>query len=196
MPKRSAARVVRDVGALKALAHPLRMRLIHALSASGEATVSELARAVGASPALVSYHVRQLAQHGFVQEASTRSDGREHAYRRTPGGISWATSDFARLPAGREVAATATRVNFGQQLARFEAWNDKRDEWGSDWADASLMTDTMLHLTPAELGELSAELLAVIERYRVAGAKRSRRRPADSDREAVFAFAHAFPTQP
>src|SRR4051812_14770407 len=58
---------VTDVRALRALAHPLRNRLLGLLRLDGPATASRLARVVGESSGATSYHLRQLAAYGFVE---------------------------------------------------------------------------------------------------------------------------------
>jgi DNA-binding transcriptional ArsR family regulator len=52
--------------ALKALSHPLRVRLLATLRESGPATATELATLLDTDSASTSYHLRVLAQHGFV----------------------------------------------------------------------------------------------------------------------------------
>ena len=52
---------VTDVRALRALAHPLRNRLLGQLRLNGPATASQLGRVVGESSGSTSYHLRQLA---------------------------------------------------------------------------------------------------------------------------------------
>ena len=69
---------ITDVGTLKALAHPLRMRLYRALCVADKATASHLADQVDEAVSLVSYHLRKLAEHGLIEEADPQSaDGRE-----------------------------------------------------------------------------------------------------------------------
>ena len=55
---------VTDVRALRALAHPLRSRLLGQLRLNGPATASRLGRVVGESSGSTSYHLRQLAAYG------------------------------------------------------------------------------------------------------------------------------------
>lgn len=60
---------------LRALAHPLRLALLEALSQRGEMTATQLADVVGDSPSNCSWHLRKLAEAGLVQrmaEASQR----------------------------------------------------------------------------------------------------------------------------
>jgi DNA-binding transcriptional ArsR family regulator len=86
----------------KALGHPMRHRLLFALG-QGEATISQLAAALGSNKGNVSHHLKVLAGAGLVQAAGTRTvrGGTEQYYRRV----------FARLsyddPAATEAAFRA-----------------------------------------------------------------------------------------
>jgi ArsR family transcriptional regulator len=57
---------------LKAVAHPLRLRIVASLC-EGEAHVGALAEKLGASQAIVSQQLRILRSHGLV--AATRTGG-------------------------------------------------------------------------------------------------------------------------
>jgi ArsR family transcriptional regulator len=57
---------------LKAVAHPLRLRIVASLC-EGEAHVGALAERLGASQAIVSQQLRILRSHGLV--AATRAGG-------------------------------------------------------------------------------------------------------------------------
>src|SRR5690606_6701644 len=59
---------VRESQALRALAHPLRIRLLEELAIGGELTATQAAERVDESPANCSWHLRQLARYGFVEE--------------------------------------------------------------------------------------------------------------------------------
>ncbi|MEU3573762.1 winged helix-turn-helix domain-containing protein [Kitasatospora sp. NPDC036755] len=67
-----------------ALAHPLRQRLLFALS-SRPSTISRLAAQLGVNKGSVSHHLRVLCEAGLVQDAGTRRvrGGTEKYYRRT-----------------------------------------------------------------------------------------------------------------
>jgi DNA-binding transcriptional ArsR family regulator len=75
-----------DPASLKALAHPLRVELFHAL-AEGPATASQLARRFDESSGATSYHLRQLARFGFIEEDLDRGDGRDRWWRTAVRGI-------------------------------------------------------------------------------------------------------------
>src|SRR2546430_13285416 len=71
----------------KALGHPMRHRLLFAL-AQGEATISQLAVALGSNKGNVAHHLKVLAGAGLVRLAATRAGrgGTEQYWRRAPPG--------------------------------------------------------------------------------------------------------------
>ena len=70
-------KVVTDIRALRALAHPDRVAILRLLMAGVARTATECARAVGASPSACSYHLRELERFGFVvRDESVAGDGR------------------------------------------------------------------------------------------------------------------------
>ena len=68
---------------LKALGHPLRLRVLETLGADDEAeelTNRELAQRLGVDPGHLHFHVRMLLNAGLI-ELAERSGGREKPYR-------------------------------------------------------------------------------------------------------------------
>lgn len=61
-------RAERVAAVLKAVAHPLRLRLV-ALLCQGDETVGALAERLGADPEIVSQQLRVLRDHGLVAAA-------------------------------------------------------------------------------------------------------------------------------
>jgi DNA-binding transcriptional ArsR family regulator len=74
---------ISDPKAIRALAHPLRLDLLELLGASGPATAAQCGRVLGASQASCSFHLRQLAKYGFVEDAGFGRDRRERQWRVT-----------------------------------------------------------------------------------------------------------------
>ena len=179
------------------LTHPLRLRLLYALTTEREATASRLAELVGESLSLVSYHLRELAAHGLIEEAPRRSgDRRERWWRKTHEGFSFSSSEFAGDPESRDVAVAAKRQMLAHQISRLERWIDEDNAWGDAWTDASFSSDSLLRLTAPELAELSAELTAVMQKWAERGRVGAEDRPGEPGREHVMAFIHAFPFRP
>ena len=72
----------------RTLAHPIRIQLIGLLRRDGPLTSSEAARRLGESSGSASYHLRQLARFGLVEEAQG-GRGRERPWRATSLYTSW-----------------------------------------------------------------------------------------------------------
>jgi DNA-binding transcriptional ArsR family regulator len=177
-------RNIDDAQLLRAMAHPLRLRLIGTLEKDGPATASELARRLGESSGATSYHLRILAKYGFVEDDPERNRGRERWWRAVDEGVEWSldTDDAGLLEADRTLGRELVS-EYGRWLRR---WHDELPDWDRTWRAASTSTDQWFELTPDELRELSDEVLAVLERYA------DRRVPAEGKQRAIVLF-HAFP---
>ena len=70
---------------LKALGHPLRVRVLEMLGQEGERewqlTNRELAQRLGVDPGHLHFHVRMLLKAGLIELADTGRRGREKPYR-------------------------------------------------------------------------------------------------------------------
>lgn len=180
---------ITDVATLKAMTHPLRMRLLGLLRGRGPATATTLSAEVGESVASVSYHLRQLDRYGFVAEAPEHArDGRERWWRATSQYTSWSAVDFLDLPEGRAAEVALRRQvldGYDEGLRRFV---DTAPQWGGDWVDAADSSDYALELTPDQARALRDELHAVVRRH-------LDREPDDGDVARVRAILHLFPTE-
>src|SRR6266540_1994464 len=97
-------RRITDVGSLKAVAHPLRLRLLGSLRIEGPATATDLARKLGESSGATSYHLRQLAKYGFIEDDPEQPNARDRRWRAAHRYTSWSDSDHADK-AGTELVA-------------------------------------------------------------------------------------------
>src|SRR6185369_17616256 len=77
---------IADPLALRALTHPLRLELLELLSTTGPATAAHCGRVLGVPQANCSFHLRQLAKYGFVEDAGPGADQRERRWRVPEGG--------------------------------------------------------------------------------------------------------------
>ncbi|MGC5165290.1 helix-turn-helix domain-containing protein [Luteimicrobium sp. DT211] len=183
-----------DLATLKALSHPLRVRLWDLLVTAGPATSTTLARQTGESTGSTSYHLRQLAAHGLVEELPDRGTARERWWHAASGALRVrGTGDAYETPSGGEVVRA-----FGSQWASLRAdslerFHDRVIERvePESWVDASVDATSFAYLTLDELDALSNELGAVLEKH--AGAARSRDdRPSPSHRR-IEVQIRAFP---
>ncbi len=105
--------------ALKALAHPLRVRIFSELTSYGPATASALAARLGESSGSTSYHLRQLEKHGYVREDAGRGNGRDRWWERVPGPIELADATFADSEAAREAGELVESEFIDNEKQRF-----------------------------------------------------------------------------
>jgi predicted ArsR family transcriptional regulator len=157
--------VLLDAHNLRGLAHPLRLRMLGLLREEGPATATALAHRLGESSAATSYHLRQLAEYGFIRERAEPGAGRERwweAAHRSTHLERLDMDDEATRLLGREYLRAVARA-YG---ARLEAWVDELDTMPADWREAGTISDYRLRLTPARARELMAELNEVGIRYR------------------------------
>ncbi|MFE2944476.1 ArsR/SmtB family transcription factor [Streptomyces sp. NPDC059255] len=188
---------ITDLSRLKAFTNPLRLQLYRALYAAGTATASHLAEQVDQAPSLVSYHLRKLAEHGFVTEASGRSaDGRERWWQvASEEGWGFRDSDFADTPEGAAAVGALTRGLLDIRTAQYRAYLDQTAAWGPTWTDAAFSSEWLLDLTPAELAEMGEELQALSRRWRERG--RAAGAAGDTEgREHVSVHVYGFPFRP
>jgi DNA-binding transcriptional ArsR family regulator len=178
-------RELTDPATLKALAHPLRRRILRQLNRDGPATSTTLARALGENTGATSYHLRQLAQHGFVEDVPDRGQGRERWWR--------ARRQDIRFPLRSTMSADmrAAFDEFGRQgvaedIEAFARFQRQRDEMG-EWGDALLFARGGLHLTRDELMQFWADYMELFRRYAAATDP-----PKDGARRFLVRFV-AFP---
>ena len=136
---------------IKALAHPLRQRILR-LCALQELTNKQLADRLGHDPGTVLYHVRQLLASGFLEPADVRrgvSGALEKPYRSS--GRSW------RLERALDDAGP------DGPLAPLDALREELTEAGPD-ALANL-SRFVLHLSPQDAEDLITRVYAVLSEY-------------------------------
>ena len=76
-----ASSVTPDIAGLRALSHPVRLRMLGLLRSEGPATATTLAQRLDLNTGATSYHLRQLAQHGFIAEDTERGNARDRWWR-------------------------------------------------------------------------------------------------------------------
>ena len=165
---------VRDPQALRALAHPVRLRLIGLLRTEGPSTATLLARRLDESSGTPSYHLRELARYGFVGEVEGRGTGRERWWQALHRMTHWEVADFA--DEGSEVVDELTRMLVAQRGTALQSWLAQRAALGQEWDGASDLSDWGMRLTPDEARELQRELGEVLDRW---SAERADREPAE-----------------
>lgn len=157
---------IRDAETLRAIAHPIRSRLLGLLRYDGPATASELGRRIDESSGSTSYHLRQLARYGFVEEDPEQPNKRDKRWRASHRITQWDRAELALDPEGRQISDALGRRQLLVAIDHFQRWNAERDDRDPRWEQVGGAFDDLLRLTPSQLAALDAELMAVYARYR------------------------------
>jgi DNA-binding transcriptional ArsR family regulator len=152
-------RKITDAQTIRALAHPVRIALIEELSTAGPMTATEVGERIGESPTTCSFHLRQLAKYGFVEEAGG-GKGRSRPWRMTSIGMSFSlTHDDPEA----EIAASAlSRVLRERQLARYQTWLQTKAAYPRRWREAADESKWGGYLTAGELEQLNEEIVTLL----------------------------------
>jgi len=156
--------IVLDARAMRGIAHPLRVRLLGELRLHGPSTATRLGERLGQSSGATSYHLRQLAAYGFVEE-ELRAGGRERwwraAHRMTRVRLADLDAETAELAGG-----------WLRQVVAFDAERAVRaiDELPllpAPWQGATAFVDVLFRLNAEEAQRLKDEIVAVLAKYRL-----------------------------
>ncbi|MEV6285297.1 helix-turn-helix domain-containing protein [Kribbella sp. NPDC051770] len=151
-------RELTDPRAIRALAHPARLRVIDELYNGKVLTATECAKLAGLTPSAMSYHLRALERWGIVERADESADGRERPWRAPAERVKISTQSSG---AGRLAGQALMRSSVERILEQFQELP------ASDpWDDVSSMSRSRLWLTHDETGQFNQELEELVERYR------------------------------
>jgi predicted ArsR family transcriptional regulator len=144
-------RRVTDARTLRAMAHPLRIAIVEQLTVNGPMTATEVGDRLNESPANCSWHLRKLAEYGFVEEAEGGT-GRQRPWQMTHIGMSWGDEEDGPLGADLQLAGRAlTEVLVNRELERLLEAQVRAPEESAEWRKASNSTQSMVWLTAEEL---------------------------------------------
>lgn len=153
---------IRDPKALRALAHPLRWKLLDLLGVRGPTTATGCAGELGESVASCSYHLNMLAKYGFVEEAPA-GRGRDKPWR-----LAMSRQELSGEGLGVEgelAAEAATEVFLDHELARLKERLRASSREPERWRRATGLTGVTTCLTADELREITEQLQEISQRY-------------------------------
>lgn len=186
--QRPVSVTVNDPASMRALAHPLRLKLLGLLRLDGPASVGALAQKTGEAPGSISYHIGTLARSGFVVEAPELArDGRERWWRAAHEVTHFEPAELREDPEQHGASLAMRQAILQAYLAEQLASLDAEAALDRDWLAASGTGDVFAHLTLDEFRELSSSLEALIDHWAEVG-----REPRDGTRP-VRAIVSAFP---
>ncbi len=157
-----------DPVAIRALAHPIRLKLFDLVGREGPITSADAARDLGISQALTSHHMHQLAKYGYVEPAPA-PDQRARPWQVTH--TSWGFSRTGNDPEIGEAAEVLEQMVAETAVGRLLDWHQRRDAWTEPWRSRSGVWQSLIYLTEDEFVEFSeafeALLTPLVERRRL-----------------------------
>lgn len=149
-----------DPRALRALAHPTRLSLVGLLRQRGPLTATQAGELIGQSAASCSFHLRQLAKWGLVEEAGG-GHGRERPWRATARSTSWKIT----TPELAEPSAALSALIVREQVDQIFRAIDRLPAETPEWQRAHQLSDAILHITPDQLEELGRRVWKIVASY-------------------------------
>jgi hypothetical protein len=154
-------RTITDARTLRALAHPVRIALFEELAIGGAMTATEVGERIGESATTCSFHLRQLAKYGFVEEAGGGT-GRSRPWRLATLGMSFAPGGD---PEAQIASDAVTRMFRERQFARYQQWRTTKASYPPEWREAATDSEYLSYLTAPELEQLTNEVHEVLMRW-------------------------------
>lgn len=154
---------------LKGLLHPIRARLLNLLESDGPATATQLGRRIGESSGVTSYHLRILAEHGFIEDDTERSNGRDRVWKTGFRGsaFTFRSPDDPVTREGVETGAQYIRMLVDDYYRRMVTFLNGLSSHVEELEDMPwTFSDVKIELTTEQGRALSAEVMAVVEKYR------------------------------
>jgi DNA-binding transcriptional ArsR family regulator len=150
-----------DARGMRALAHPVRLALLTRLQQDGPSTATRLATAVGASPSVTSWHLRHLAEHGLVRDATEaetlRQHGRERWWAAVSRGFRFAGGPDGVTDDDWQAATALTRVIEAVEGDLVQTWREEAEpRLEPRWRRLSGRASTRIVATADELAALDA----------------------------------------
>lgn len=154
-PQERNVKKLTDMSALRAVAHPVRQRLIEdVLSVERPITATEAAAHCGITASAMSYHLRMLEKHGMAERVDS-ADGRERPWRKTADGFEIDGSGQSSMPRAEQQILI-------DQFVR----STTRDLMGGDNDESLTMSRFGLLLTEQESRELDSAIGELMQGFR------------------------------
>jgi predicted ArsR family transcriptional regulator len=139
------------------------MALVGLLRTEGPLTATRAAELLGESSGTCSFHLRQLAKYGLVEEAGGGT-GREKPWRATTTSTAWDNTGDA-TPEAAAAAGLLSSVLAEQYFEQLMRWLEASPGEPAEWLRAAMLGDRILYVTPAELEELRDRMRELLDEY-------------------------------
>jgi predicted ArsR family transcriptional regulator len=157
-----ARRNITDPKALRALAHPLRWKLIELIGREGTATATQCAQETGESVANCSYHLNLLAKYDYVEQAEG-GQGREKPWRLVHQGQSISDVGVDRETELAAQAASSAFLDFA--LAQIKERSLTAQLEPEEWRLVLGTNNNTDFMTPDEVQEVGDTVRALLDKF-------------------------------
>ena len=161
-PDEQRFRQLNDPTVMRALTHPVRLALLETLALEGPLSATEAGTLIGESPTTCSFHFRQLAKYGFVEQDSV-GPGRQRHWKIAHLGMYM--DNTADDPAMNVAATSLETLLRRRAFDRLQAFQEAKSSYPRAWQEAADSIQSIIFLTPEELTEVNARLFEVIDRF-------------------------------
>ena len=186
---REITRIVPGATALKALAHPVRLRMLGMLRIDGPATATQLAERLGLNSGATSYHLRQLAHHGFIEEDPDHTSRRDRWWRAKHESTSF--FEPGSTPEQLDSSVAFAQAALTEHANLMQMAQDEYTRLPPEWQATTHISDFTIMLTPEDAKALKDKLNGLLWQ-----AMRNAPGPGDPRPPGVEPFTvmlHAFP---
>ena len=159
---------ISDPQALRALAHPTRLAILERLQRFGPSTATLLSPHVGATPSVVSWHLRHLARFGFVTDWDGAGSRRERGWQAVSRGYRFVPRD--NDPEALAAARQLERERITRAVDTALRWLETEEAHLPDeWQQESGLANTRVRVTADELRAIEAAFEEVLTPYVLRG---------------------------
>jgi predicted ArsR family transcriptional regulator len=150
----------------------MRVQILRYLELHKQASVTGLAEELGETTGATSYHLRQLARHGFVEEfdgaepAANRVGRKRRWWRMAVEQIHTSGYEFLERDDTREAFGFLMREGVDDRSRRLANWYATAREWPEPWQRASSDMAGTVELDPKQTRALADDLAKLAEKYR------------------------------
>jgi len=152
---------ISDPKAIRALAHPLRLDLLQLLGAGGSATAAQCGRVLGVSQASCSFHLRQLAKYGFVEDAGPGRDRRERQWRVAHSRLSVRIGTGSDLAVRQEIEALVVQ----REMQAIIDYSRRPDGADPEWQHKAGIVSAMAVLSPDDAAAIKEKWITLLTPY-------------------------------
>ena len=178
----AAREIVPGVDQLKALTHPVRVRMLGLLRIDGPATATTLAARLGLNSGSTSYHLRQLALHGFIVDDESRGNARERWWKAAHQMTVTGDSDVPETLEGRETLDAYLQTVVTIYAQRLQEAIEERAVLPQEWRETFGLNDRVVRLTSDQATRVEEQVNELIDGLE-----------EDPDGEAVMFQFHVLP---